>query len=91
MYFDDSFCSGSPGIDRAGEDQNRPNYEPKDALALLVAKDDLTNSVNVENEFALDNSYLENGRKSLIILTGIGHNYLLESIMGKLNILLIAL
>ena len=70
---------------------------------LLAAKDDLTNSVDVvyfkyrhifdivENEFALDNLHLENGRKSLIILTGIGHNCLLENIMGKLNILLISL
>ena len=103
MYFDGSFCSASPGIDRAGEDQNPSNDEPKDVLALLAAKDDLTNSVDVvyfkyrhifdivENEFALDNLHLENGRKSLIILTGIGHNYLLESIMGKLNILLISL
>ena len=103
MYFDGSFCSGSSGIDRAGEDQNRKNDEPKDVLALLAAKDNLTNSVDivyfkyrhifyiVENEFALDNLHLENGRKSLIILTGIGHNYLLESIMGKLNILLISL
>ena len=68
---------------------------------LLAAEDDLTNSVDVvyikyrhifdivEKRFALDNLHLENGRKSLIILTGIGHNYLLESIMGKLNILLI--
>ena len=55
MYFDGSFCSGSPGIDRAGEDQNRQNDEPKDVLALLAAKDDLTNSVDVEKEFALDN------------------------------------
>ena len=92
MYFDGSFCSGSSGIDRAGEDQNRSNDEPKDVLALLAAKDNLTNSVDVEKEFALDNLHLENGRKSLIILTGIGHNYLLESIiMGKLNILLISL
>ena len=91
MYFDGSFCSGSPGIDRAGEDQNRQNDEPKDVLALLAAKDDLTNSVDVENEFALDNLHLENGRKSLIILTGIGHNYLIESIIGKLDILLISL
>ena len=91
MYFDGSFCSGSPGIDRAGEYQNRQNDEPKDVLALLAAKDDLTNSVDVENEFALDNLHLEYGRKSLIILTEIGHNYLLESIMGKLNILLISL
>ena len=86
-----SSCSGSSGIDRAGEDQNSSNDEPKDVLALPAAKDDLTNSVDVENEFALDNLHLENGRKSLIILTGIGHNYLLESIMGKLNILLISL
>ena len=92
MYFDGSFCGGSPGINRAGDDQNRLNDEPKDVLALLAAKDDLTNSVDVENEFALDNLHLEDGRKSLIILTGIGHNYLLESIMGgKLNILLISL
>ena len=104
MYFDGSLCSGSSGIDRAGEDQNRSNDEPKDVLALLAAKDNLTSSVDVvyfkyrhifdivENEFALvDNLHLENGRKSLIILTGIGHNYLLESIMGKLNILLISL
>ena len=91
MYFDGSFCSGSPGIDRAGEDQNRQNDEPKDVLALLAAKDNLTNSVDVEKEFALDNVHLKNGRKSLIILTGIGHNCLLENIMGKLNILLISL
>ena len=83
-----SVCSGSSGED---QNQNRSNDEPKDVLALLAAKDDLTNSVDVENEFALDNLHLENGRKSLIILTGIGHNYLLESIMGKLNILLISL
>ena len=88
MYFDGFFCSGSSGED---QNQNRSNDEPKDVLALLAAKDDLTNSVDVENEFALDNLHLENGRKSLIILTGIGHNYLLESIMGKLNILLISL
>ena len=76
MYFDGSFCSRSPGIQ---EDQNRPNDEPKDVLALLAAKDDLTNFVDVvvvyfkyrhifdivENEFALDNLHLENGRKSL--------------------------
>ena len=55
MYFDGSFCSGSSGIDRAGEDQNRQNDEPKDVLALLAAKDNLTNSVDVEKEFALDN------------------------------------
>ena len=91
MYFDGSFCGGSSGIDRAGEDQNRSNDEPKDVLALLAAKDDLTNSVDVENKFALDNLHLENGRKSLIILTGIGHNYLIESIIGKLDILLISL
>ena len=88
MYFDGFFCSGSSGED---QNQNRSNDEPKDVLALLAAKDDLTNSVDVEKEFALDNLHLENGRKSLIILTGIGHNYLLESIMGKLNILLISL
>ena len=82
MYFDGSICSGSPEINRAGEDQNRSNDEPKDVLALLAAKDDLTNSVDVEKEFALDNLHLENGRKSLIILTGIGHNYLLESIIS---------
>ena len=103
MYFDGSFCSGSPGIDRAGEDQNRQNDEPKDVLALLAAKDNLTSSVDVvyfkyrhifdivENVFALDNLHLENGRKSLIILTGIGHNNLIESIIGKLDILLISL
>ena len=88
MYFDGFFCSGSSGVD---QNQNRSNDEPKDVLALLAAKDNLTNSVDVEKEFALDNLHLENGRKSLIILTGIGHNYLLESIMGKLNILLISL
>ena len=100
MYFDGFFCSGSSGED---QNQNRSYDEPKDVLALLAAKDDLTNSVDVvyfkyrhifdivENVFALDNLHLENGRKSLIILTGIGHNYLLESIMGKLNILLISL
>ena len=88
MYFDGFFCSGSSGED---QNQNRSNDEPKDVLALLAAKDDLTNSVDVEKEFALDNLHLENGRKSLIILTGIGHNYLLEIIMGKLNILLISL
>ena len=88
MYFDGFFCRGSSGED---QNQNRSNDEPKDVLALLAAKDDLTNSVDVEKEFALDNLHLENGRKSLIILTGIGHNYLLESIMGKLNILLISL
>ena len=55
VYFDGSFSSGSPGIDRAGEDQNHPNDRPKDVLDLLAAKDDLTNSVDVENEFALDN------------------------------------
>ena len=83
-----SVCSGSSGED---QNQNRSNDEPKDVLALLAAKDNLTNSVDVEKEFALDNLHLENGRKSLIILTGIGHNYLLENIMGKLNILLISL
>ena len=100
MYFDGFFCSGSSGED---QNQNRSNDEPKDVLALLAAKDDLTNSVDVvyfkyrhifdivENEFAVDNLHLENGRKSLIILTGIGHNYLLENIMGKLDILLISL
>ena len=88
MYFDGFFCSGSSGED---QNQNRSNDEPKDFLALLAAKDDLTNSVDVENEFALDNLHLENGRKSLIILTGIGHNYLIESIIGKLDILLISL
>ena len=88
MYFDGFFCSGSSGED---QNQNRSNDEPKDVLALLAAKDDLTNSVDVEKEFALDNLHLENGRKYLIILTGIGHNYLLESIMGKLNIFLISL
>ena len=100
MYFDGFFCSGSSGED---QNQNRSNDETKDVLALLAAKDNLTNSVDVvyfkyrhifdivENEFALDNLHLENGRKSLIILTGIGHNYLLESIMGKLNILIISL
>ena len=31
------------------------NDEPKDVLALLAAKDNLTNSVDVEKEFALDN------------------------------------
>ena len=88
MYFDGFFCSGSSGED---QNQNRSNDEPKDVLALLAAKDDLTNSVDVENKFALDNLHLENGRKSLIILTGIGHNYLIESIIGKLDILLISL
>ena len=88
MYFDGFFCSGSSGED---QNQNRSNDEPKDVLALLAAKDDLTNSVDVEKEFALDNLHLENGRKSLIILTGIGHNYLIESIIGKLDILLISL
>ena len=88
MYFDGFFCSGSSGGD---QNQNRSNDEPKDVLALLAAKDNLTNSVDVEKEFALDNLHLENGRKSLIILTGIGHNCLLENIMGKLNILLISL
>ena len=88
MYFNGFFCSGSSGED---QNQNRSNDEPKDVLALLAAKDDLTNSVDVENEFALDNLHLENGRKSLIILTGIGHNYLIESIIGKLDILLISL
>ena len=100
MYFDGSNCSESPGIDRAREDQNRPNDEPKDVLlALLAAKDSLTDSVHVvnfkfkhifdiiENEFALENFHLENGRQSFIILTRIGHNYLLESIMGKFNII----
>ena len=102
-FFDGSFCSGSPEIHRAGEDQNRQNDEPKDVLALLATKDDLTNSVDVvyfkyrhnfvivENDFALDNFHLENGRKSLILLIGTGHNYLLESIMGKYDILLISL
>ena len=47
VYFDGSFCVGSPRIDRAGEDQNRPNDEPKDVLALLAAKDDLTNWGNL--------------------------------------------
>ena len=88
MYFDGFFCSGSSGED---QNQNRSNDEPKDVLALLAAKDDLTNSVDVEIEFALDNLHLENGRKSLIILTGIGHNYLIESFIGKLDILLISL
>ena len=74
-----SVCSGSSGED---QNQNRSNDEPKDVLALLAAKNDLTNSVDVENEIALDNSHLENGRKSLIILTENEHNYLLESIMG---------
>ena len=83
-----SVCSGSSGED---QNQNRTNDEHKDVLALLAAKDDLTNSVDVEKEFALDNLHLENGRKSLIILTGIGHNYLIESIIGKLDILLISL
>ena len=83
-----SVCSGSSGED---QNQNRSNDEPKDVLALIAAKDDLTNSLDVQNEFALDNLHLENGRKSLIILTGIGHNCLLENIMGKLNILLISL
>ena len=59
MYFDGFFCSGSSGED---QNQNRSNDEPKDVLALLAAKDDLTNSVDVENEFALDNLHLENGR-----------------------------
>ena len=81
MYFDGFFCSGSSGED---QNQNRSNDEPKDVLALLAAKDDLTNFVDVEKLFALDNLHLENGRKSLIILTGIGHNYLLQSIMGNL-------
>ena len=88
MYFDCFFCSGSSGED---QNQNRSDDEPKVVLALLAAKDDLTNSVDVEKEFALDNLHLENGRKSLIILTGIGHNYLIESIIGKLDILLISL
>ena len=83
-----SVCSGSSGED---QNQNRSNDEPKDVLALLAAKDNLTNSVDVEKEFALDNLHLENGRKSLIILTGIGHNCLVENIMGKLNIFLISL
>ena len=76
---------------------------PRKFSALLAVKDDLTNSADVvylkfkhivdivENEFALENLHLENGRQSLIILTRIGHNYLLESIMGKINILLISL
>ena len=88
MYFDGFFCSGSSGED---QNQNRSNDEPKDVLTLLAAKDDLTNSVDVEKEFALDNLHLENGRKSLIILTGIGHNCLIENIIVKLNILLISL
>ena len=52
VYFDGFFCSGSSGED---QNQNRSNDEPKDALALLAAKDNLTNSVDVEKEFALDN------------------------------------
>ena len=52
MYFDGFLCSGSSGED---QNQNRSNDEPKDALALLAAKDNLTNSVDVEKEFALDN------------------------------------
>ena len=64
MYFDGFFCSGSSGED---QNQNRSNDEPKDVLALLAAKDDLTNSIGVvnfkfkhisdiiENEFALEN------------------------------------
>ena len=47
-----SVCSGSSGEDQY---QNRSNDEPKDVLALLAAKDNLTNSVDVEKEFALDN------------------------------------
>ena len=93
MYFDGFFCSGSSEED---QNQNRSNDEPKDVLALLAAKDNLTSSVDVvyfkyrhifdivENVFALDNLHLENGRKSLIILTGIGHNYFLRASWGNL-------
>ena len=52
MNFGGSFCSGSSGEDK---NQNGSNNEPKDVLALLAAKDNLTNSVDVEKEFALDN------------------------------------
>ena len=45
-----SVCSGSSGED---QNQNRSNEEPKDVLALLAAKDNLTNSVDVEEEFDL--------------------------------------
>ena len=40
-------CSGSPAIDGAGDDQNRLNNETKEPMALLAAKEGLTNSIDM--------------------------------------------
>ena len=34
-------------MDRAGDDQNRLNKEPNELLALLAAKEDLTNFIDM--------------------------------------------